>query len=220
MNKDMMRKSSAWEKKETMRSKGKISSWDDVKGFGFIAPCKSGKQVFFHISAFKNGKQRPKINQAVSYTLSNDKEGRSRAVKVRLGGNHLPQIKDHDSQSVLFAAFFLLGVYAAVLLAKIPFFILAGYMALSLITFIMYAVDKSAAKNGTWRTRESTLHLLSAAGGWPGALAAQQKLRHKSKKKSFRTIFWITVIVNCGAFVWLLTSTNTTALRSLIAMVM
>jgi len=202
-----------------MRIKGKINSWNDKKGFGFIAPTNSGKQVFFHISAFSNGDRRPKINQIVNYTLSKDKGGRPRAVKVKLASKHLPQMIKHDSGSVLFAGFFLAVVCTAALLAKIPFLILTGYLVLSLFTFIIYAVDKSAATKGTWRTRESTLYLLSVAGGWPGALVAQQKLRHKSKKKSFRTVFWITVIVNCGAFLWLLTSTNTTTLRSLIASV-
>lgn len=81
--------------------------------------------------------------------------------------------------------------------AEIP-----ALMVLSLLTFIIYALDKSAAKNGAWRAEESTLHLLSLAGGWPGALIAQQKLRHKSKKQSFRSVFWVTVLLNCGAFAW------------------
>jgi uncharacterized membrane protein YsdA (DUF1294 family) len=80
----------------------------------------------------------------------------------------------------------------------------------------MYAVDKSAAKRGDWRTQESTLHFLSIAGGWPGAIVAQQKLRHKSKKQSFRVVFWVTVLLNCGAFVWLFTPTGAATLRSLI----
>ena len=78
----------------------------------------------------------------------------------------------------------------------------------------MYAVDKSAARKGAWRTQESTLHLLSLAGGWPGALVAQQKLRHKSRKQSFRFVFWVTVLLNCGAFVWLFTPTGASALQS------
>ncbi|MCP5079858.1 MAG: DUF1294 domain-containing protein, partial [Psychromonas sp.] len=82
--------------------------------------------------------------------------------------------------------------------------------------FIMYAVDKSAAKRGAWRTQESTLHLLSVVGGWPGALVAQQKFRHKTRKLSFQMIFWVTVLLNCVAFIWLFTSTGTASFQSLI----
>ena len=53
---------------------------------------------------------------------------------------------------------------------------------------------------GAWRTPESTLHFLALAGGWPGALLAQQFLRHKSTKVEFRSVFWGTVIMNVAAF--------------------
>ena len=85
----------------------------------------------------------------------------------------------------------------------LPALIGIAYAALSLFTFIAYALDKSAAKRGAWRTPESSLHLLGLAGGWPGALIAQQVLRHKSKKASFRAVFWATAILNCAALVWL-----------------
>ena len=78
----------------------------------------------------------------------------------------------------------------------------------------MYALDKSAAKNGKWRTPERTLHIMSLVGGWPGAIIAQQKLRHKSKKNSFRFVLWITVLLNCGAFTWLFTPNGATTLQS------
>ena len=48
----------------------------------------------------------------------------------------------------------------------------AAYVLLSMFTFVVYAVDKSSARNGTRRISESTLHLLSLTGGWPGALPA------------------------------------------------
>ncbi|MEN8173824.1 MAG: DUF1294 domain-containing protein, partial [Chloroflexota bacterium] len=98
--------------------------------------------------------------------------------------------------------------------------ILAGYLILSTVTYGFYAADKSASEKGTWRIRESTLHILSAAGGWPGALAAQQILRHKTRKKTFLIVFWMTVIVNCGAFVWLLMSDQTATLRAWMGSVM
>ncbi|MDO9449547.1 MAG: DUF1294 domain-containing protein [Rugosibacter sp.] len=75
-----------------------------------------------------------------------------------------------------------------------------SYVVASLITFMMYAFDKSAAIKGQWRTPESTLHLLSLACGWPGALLAQQLLRHKTTKPGFIVNFWFTVVCNVTAF--------------------
>jgi uncharacterized membrane protein YsdA (DUF1294 family) len=81
--------------------------------------------------------------------------------------------------------------------------VLAVYIGVSLLAFLAYAVDKSAAVNGHWRTSEKTLHLLSVVGGWPGALLAQQLLRHKCSKPSFVAVFWITVATNVAVFVLL-----------------
>ena len=99
---------------------------------------------------------------------------------------------------------------------KVEFILLPFYLAVSLFTFILYAVDKSAAQNDSWRTQESTLHLFSLAGGWPGAMIAQQILRHKSKKQSFRAVFWITVILNIGVFIWFHTPEGGASLSSII----
>ena len=71
----------------------------------------------------------------------------------------------------------------------------------SVACFILYALDKSAARQGRRRTPERTLLLLGLAGGWPGALAAQQLLRHKSSKLSFLAKFWLTVLLNLAALV-------------------
>jgi len=53
-------------------------------------------------------------------------------------------------------------------------------------------------------------------GGWPGALVAQQKLRHKTKKQPFRTVFWATVVMNCGVFIYLYTPEGAAILDSLL----
>jgi uncharacterized membrane protein YsdA (DUF1294 family) len=82
-----------------------------------------------------------------------------------------------------------------------PFQLAMTYAVISLITFIAYAVDKFAAQRGRWRTPEKTLHLLSLCGGWPGALLAQQYLRHKSTKTEFRVVFWGTVLANVIGFI-------------------
>lgn len=93
---------------------------------------------------------------------------------------------------------------------RVPRVVAVAYLASSLVCFVAYAADKYAARAGGWRTRESTLLLLGLVGGWPGALLAQQFMRHKSVKASFRAAFWLTVAVNVSAFV-LLSSPQTGA---------
>jgi len=70
------------------------------------------------------------------------------------------------------------------------------YAVASVACFLAYAVDKSAAVAGRWRTSERTLLLLGLVGGWPGGLIAQHLLRHKTAKPAFRAAFWATVVVN------------------------
>ena len=79
----------------------------------------------------------------------------------------------------------------------------AAYLAMSVACFIAYALDKSAARKGERRTPESTLLMLGLFGGWPGAVLAQQWLRHKTVKQPFRQMFWFTIVVNVAAFLWL-----------------
>ena len=73
------------------------------------------------------------------------------------------------------------------------------YLGLSFVSYIVYALDKSAARRSAWRIPENTLHILALAGGWPGALLAQSVLRHKTIKRSFRIVFWLTVVLNLAA---------------------
>ena len=67
---------------------------------------------------------------------------------------------------------------------------------MSVVAYATYARDKSAARRSARRTPERTLHLMALLGGWPGALLAQRRLRHKSRKPSFLVSFWLTVVVN------------------------
>lgn len=75
-------------------------------------------------------------------------------------------------------------------------FIFVFYLILSVVTFIIYAFDKSAAEQHRWRIQEKTLHLLSLLGGWPGAWIAQRMLRHKTQKLPFQIVYWATVGFN------------------------
>ena len=98
---------------------------------------------------------------------------------------------------------FATALCASCFLGYTPLFIPVIYVFVSLVTYGIYAKDKSAAENGSWRVSETTLHTLSLLGGWPGARIAQLAIRHKTAKTGFQLAFWITVAVNCAALAWL-----------------
>lgn len=83
--------------------------------------------------------------------------------------------------------------------AGLPAFVPVLYLGMSLVAFVAYGLDKRAARAGRRRMPESTLHLMAFFGGWPGAMAAQHWLRHKSVKAAFLAVFWTTVLLNLGA---------------------
>lgn len=85
----------------------------------------------------------------------------------------------------------------------LPILLAAGYFGLSAVSYLMYRADKSAAQSSRRRTPETSLHLLDLLGGWPGALIAQQRFRHKTVKQPFQTLFWLTVTLNLVAAAWL-----------------
>jgi uncharacterized membrane protein YsdA (DUF1294 family) len=87
------------------------------------------------------------------------------------------------------------------------------YLTASFITFLIYAIDKSAARKNYQRIPENTLHFLALIGGWPGAFVGQRMLHHKSKKQSFQVIYIITVFINCGILGWALTPSGAKLLQ-------
>jgi cold shock CspA family protein len=61
---------------------GKISSWNDERGFGFIAPRSGGRELFVHISSFPRDGSRPTVGETLTYELGRGKDGKPQAVNV------------------------------------------------------------------------------------------------------------------------------------------
>lgn len=185
-----------------MKYQGRIQQWDDAKGFGFVEPNGGGMRAFAHIKAFKKRSRRPINGDIIVYEVEQDKKGTLRAHEICLLKDY-KAIRSHANKqtsqtkrnAILLSIFF--GVLALFTLSgRVSFMITILYGAISLLTILLYGIDKSAAKKDKWRISEAKLHLLSLLGGWPGALLAQQMFKHKRSKSSFMRVYWVTVMVN------------------------
>ena len=189
-----------------MRDQGRLTNWNDDKGFGFVTPDQGGLRAFVHIRAFSYRTRRPRDGDVITYHLTWDKQGRPRAENVLFreqpAGREKKEPKPHGVlPACVFALSFIGTVATLSALGRLNWLIPVVYLTASLLTFCVYAFDKSAAMNRRWRTSESTLHALSFAGGWPGALIAQRLFFHKSKKASFQDTFRFIVVLHFAAIV-------------------
>ena len=198
-----------------MNLQGRLTRWNDDKGFGFITPASGGKDVFAHISAYQ-GCGRPKASAQVHYQLGMDDNNRPRAIRFRTLGAGASS----TSAGVMFA--WLMALVVAVVLGAgwqqghLSWMLPAAYLGMSLVAYLAYRVDKQAATQGEWRVAESTLHFMELLCGWPGALIAQQSLRHKTRKTSYQFVFWCAVLLNIAAVSWLTLSPDAATLRDLL----
>ncbi len=193
-----------------MRYQGKLADWNDERGFGFIASSDGGTRVFAHISSFSSRRRRPTAGDDVSFALSADRDGRTHAVDVAIAcerhaaNSRFTALSTVDSLRIIGASAFFSSVAVLAYTGQIPLPMFWGYAAASAAALVAYVVDKAAAKSERRRIPESTLHGLGLIGGWPGALVAQSLVRHKTRKREFQVLFWMTVVLNVAAAVWIL----------------
>lgn len=191
-----------------MRFEGKLTSWNEERGFGFIAPTMGGEDIFVHLTSIPTRLRPPKPGQLFNFEVELNREGKKRAanlgvVQITRTG---PPPRRHRSATWSMASTLAIPVFGAVYVAvaatwRVSTWVAFAYLVLSVVCILAYAIDKSAAVSGRRRSSEKSLLFLGVAGGWPGAILAQQFLRHKSSKVSFRRAFWGTVLVNVTGFV-------------------
>ena len=197
-----------------MERLGKVSEWNDDRGFGFIAALDGEPaRVFFHVRDYRLDGRRPEVGELVKFSAQRQADGKWRAQAVR---RTVPAARSAKPVAPARAAARRPGSALPGALATMAYALLIAWatrtgrlpleamfvpLALSVITFVVYALDKHAAQTGRWRTPESTLHLLELAGGWPGAWIAQQTLRHKSRKPGYRVVYWMMVVLHAAALV-------------------
>lgn len=191
-----------------MRFNGIIKTWNDERGFGFISPSHGGQEIFVHIKAFPRHSARPQVGEAVTFEVELNRDGKKRATAVKPVNAPASFRKQRQGDSARWGvasylaipAFMVLYV-AAAFLWEVPAWVVGVYAGASILAFATYGIDKFAAVSDSWRIPEYVLLLTGLLGGWPGAIIAQQVMRHKSSKASFRSAFWHTVFLNVVAFV-------------------
>lgn len=190
--------------------RGRLIKWQDDRGFGFIQPVDGGKEVFLHISELKDATRRPKVGDTIYYqAITENDQLRARngfILGARSKINSQSSAKKVASPAISKSKFFVLEILILSLIpliGVIHFFWktatpipLILYLVMSLVTFVLYADDKSRAEQGKRRTPENTLHLCELAGGWLGGFIAQRQIHHKSRKKSYQIVFWAIVIIH------------------------
>lgn len=195
-----------------VRNAGRITEWNDDRGYGFVTPHEGGTRAFVHVKAFQAGSRRPVEGDLISYEAAKDSAGRTKAAHVRFAGQRIVSPGQRAPRSPaplrhmprrLLGTLVLLAIAAAAIMKWVPVVVWMAYWLISLVSFLVYWRDKDAAGAKEGRIPENTLHILDLLGGWPGALIAQQQFRHKTVKTAFQATFWITVLLNVAVVAFL-----------------
>jgi uncharacterized membrane protein YsdA (DUF1294 family)/cold shock CspA family protein len=187
----------------TVRETGVVKAWNADRGFGFIER-RDAPDLFLHIKAFPRDAADPAVGSPVTFEVETQPDGKQRAAHTRLADEvYVPPVKPTSPILGALAILAFAAIYVLVDLnwGPVPLWVLAVYIVVSVVTYVSYAIDKSAARRRRRRVAETSLILLGMFCGWPGAILAQQLLRHKTAKLSFRAVFWVSVLINVFVFV-------------------
>ena len=84
--------------------------------------------------------------------------------------------------------------------------IICYHLAVNIVTFLLYGIDKYKAKKGKWRISEATLLTMAAIGGSIGAWAGMRLWHHKTMHKKFKYGIPVIIILQVALAVYLLTN--------------
>lgn len=181
--------------------RGEIVYWNDDKGFGFIRYAPDQDNLFFHISAYPYHHRRPVRGEQVVFQKGEYK-GKPQATRVlpaedeaRLEEDGIVDVHDVRPHFLEALVYVLLIIVFFELLAIIAWPLALSSAMISVMTYVLYLIDKRAALRGGFRIPETSLLVAAMLGGWPGALLARPLLRHKTRKTRFISLFWASIVV-------------------------
>jgi uncharacterized membrane protein YsdA (DUF1294 family)/cold shock CspA family protein len=196
-----------------MRHVGTLRSWNEDRGYGFIAPTHGGREVFVHLSAFRRDRSRPLPGERMSYELGEGRDGKPQALNVvrsalgedpvrraapagggaresrpaRLDGPDRTPRHDSPTQwgTATFVAIpaFLLLYLALAAAWRVPNWVGGAYLLFSLVCFHFYAADKAAAQVKGQRRVPEKTLLLLGLVGGWPGAIVAQQLRRHKSSK-------------------------------------
>ena len=84
--------------------------------------------------------------------------------------------------------------------------IICYLIAINIVTFFLYGIDKYKAKKNQWRISEATLLTMAAIGGSIGAWAGIRLWHHKTMHKKFKYGIPLIIIMQVALAVYLPTN--------------
>ncbi len=202
--------------------RGILRTWKDDRGFGFIESSVGKRRIFLHITAIRESSHRPQVGDVIYFHLERDEQGRLRAsnawfetdrpkppIQSPVVSKKAPKYQSSFSPApALLSILPMWGAFDFMFRTRNAFPALA-YIALGILTFLLYREDKNRAVSKAWRIPEAQLHLSELFGGWIGALVAQQVFRHKTRKTSYQLVFCsIVALHSIFWFDWLFLGRN------------
>lgn len=198
---------------------GTIAKFDNERKFGFIQFDNKNRQIFFHVSRFKAGRN-PNIGEQVLFDIGQDKQGRPVAINIQEAQFVAQKQQERKQKQQAYKAYqerqeqkhgqlnllcgvsvvYLLILAIVLLMSGLSLKLLGVYFIMGIVSFFIYYQDKVKAQNNQWRIPENTLHTIDVLGGWIGATFAHKLLNHKATKADFRVVFYITVALNIIGF--------------------
>ena len=76
-------------------------------------------------------------------------------------------------------------------------------IAINLMTFFLYGIDKWKAKRSMWRIPEATLLGLAVIGGSIGALLGMKVWHHKTMHKKFKYGLPLIILLQITLVIWI-----------------
>lgn len=183
---------------------GRVLQWDAAKGLGFVQGEAGGERLLLR-RADLTGRLRtrqPQAGEPVRFlALGHGPQRRAARVSTLLPPAAPARPAAASPSRPGSARLYIIPAFALLLGLihlswPLPRFVTVLYGALSMALFLVYGLDKWAARRGQARVRESVLHVLALLGGWPGALLGQHIFRHKIAQPRFLRIGWAMAALN------------------------